>query len=631
MGGMVSKLIKFGMVILLMGVAFALGEYFAVTRDLAKLFVEQTLEDRNEAGKVLKIKGNITSEYDYKKRKLKMGDAIFEGDVLASGPLSRLRVRMVDGAILSMGERTRILVENYRFDDGSDFDESADDKLSMPNFTIIKTAHAEEEPPPEATDQAGKGANPANLFILSGTFKLNSGQLAHLGLDKPFTIRSPIATIGVRGTTIWARMSEESTAVKGVKKGGKLDTICMVPTCSVKKGGKEQVMDRPNTGIEMAVQDKVPPPPQTVPPEKILNAQISTIVPKELPKQEVKKISDSLTKKFLKATGSMEQAKKLARSALQTAVAKAEISSTRKVLKKIQKQKKKVSEKKIRDLLAEESKKDSTQEEFNKNVEEIMKLKEQQESISDADIDQVEQEEYSQELLTETINETVEETSEAVAKAVEDGVSIEELITDEEVMLEAVSKPEQAQEIPEPTDKDKKPERSIEEEIRQKLEEEKRAKQKVEQDLKAHQQEIERLMELKKELEASIEQQEREKEKAEEEADSGDGAVDKEPEEIPEEVPEEDTDEEEAPQEAERWVIELFRDMMSGEKIFEVANGLVDNADFLKVLNKPLVRDALINGDYAALTLDSDFRKLMQHPVVQQMINNGAAEAEVVE
>ena len=97
-------------------------------------------------------------------RPLQQGSSILVGDRLATTSGSRMRLRMRDGATITLGGNSSMTVEAY--DDSEDVGQAV-------------------------------------LGLAEGAFSAASGAIAKLGPDR-FTVTTPIATLGVRGTEVWA-------------------------------------------------------------------------------------------------------------------------------------------------------------------------------------------------------------------------------------------------------------------------------------------------------------------------------------------------------------------------------------------------------------------------------------------
>lgn len=65
------------------------------------------------AGEVLAAKGNCAVESAGKKQPLKLGDAVQVGDVVDVPDGARLKLRMVDGSVISAASGTRVTIESY--------------------------------------------------------------------------------------------------------------------------------------------------------------------------------------------------------------------------------------------------------------------------------------------------------------------------------------------------------------------------------------------------------------------------------------------------------------------------------------------------------------------------------------
>ena len=114
-------------------------------------------------GKIEKLEGSVTAQRaDGTLQQLKAGDPVFESDVISTGKASLVGIRLVDGTVLALQESGKLVLSKYVYSaNGSD--------------------------------------NTGLLNILEGTFSLFAGDMAPSGDMK---IQTPIATMGIRGTSI---------------------------------------------------------------------------------------------------------------------------------------------------------------------------------------------------------------------------------------------------------------------------------------------------------------------------------------------------------------------------------------------------------------------------------------------
>ncbi|MDP6805908.1 MAG: FecR family protein [Rhodospirillales bacterium] len=120
--------------------------------------------DDQEAGAVTRVKGDVLAVQDARPRVLGVGERIFVGDVISTGPGARLEVRMMDESVLTLGERTSFVVVDFVF---REFE-----------------------------------ANAA-LRLMTGVMKAASGKIAERA-DASFELATEFATVGIRGTAYWA-------------------------------------------------------------------------------------------------------------------------------------------------------------------------------------------------------------------------------------------------------------------------------------------------------------------------------------------------------------------------------------------------------------------------------------------
>ncbi|MBX9634432.1 MAG: FecR family protein [Magnetospirillum sp.] len=96
---------------------------------------------------------------------LSMGAGIDAGALLRTADLARLEVRFLDGTVLTLGERTAMRVDTYVYAPAS-------------------------------------GSGNVVFRLSAGSFLVTSGAVGKLP-DRPLKIATPVATIGIRGTTFW--------------------------------------------------------------------------------------------------------------------------------------------------------------------------------------------------------------------------------------------------------------------------------------------------------------------------------------------------------------------------------------------------------------------------------------------
>ena len=129
------------------------------------LFAPFSLNAQEEdiAGIVVRLQGASIAMQDALPRPLKAGDEILRGDVISTGKGARLEIRMLDDAVMTLGEKTIFVV----------------------------------------TDYIAEGDAPLSSFrLMQGAFKAVSGKIAQ-AREGGFIVATEVATIGIRGTTFW--------------------------------------------------------------------------------------------------------------------------------------------------------------------------------------------------------------------------------------------------------------------------------------------------------------------------------------------------------------------------------------------------------------------------------------------
>ncbi|MCW9035197.1 MAG: FecR family protein [Rhodospirillales bacterium] len=115
------------------------------------------------AGTVSKVTGEVSSVSTSGTRTLGVNDPVFIQDNLVTKVGALVELSMKDGATLTLGAESSIVIEDYTFED----------------------------------DQGN-----ASLNLTRGAFRMISGALK--GVEgREFSLRTPVATIGIRGTDFW--------------------------------------------------------------------------------------------------------------------------------------------------------------------------------------------------------------------------------------------------------------------------------------------------------------------------------------------------------------------------------------------------------------------------------------------
>jgi len=131
--------------------------------------------DAGPIGRVERLTGTVTAlRPDGSRRELQVGDEVFQGELLQTSGRSAVGIVFADRTTMSLNENGRMLLDRFAFDPG-----------------------------------ARRGV--MNLSVLQGAFLFVSGEINKMQQDplmqastapgqSPMTIRTPVATIGVRGT-----------------------------------------------------------------------------------------------------------------------------------------------------------------------------------------------------------------------------------------------------------------------------------------------------------------------------------------------------------------------------------------------------------------------------------------------
>ena len=137
------------------------------------------------AGRILYVSGAVTVERGGKLYRAVPRAAVIEGDQLDTGQAGRVHIRMSDRSMLSLKPNTTFTIEEYRF----------------------------EPEPPEAEEEstaarlARSEAGRSFFRLVRGGFRAVTGLIGQVNRDA-FSVGTPVATIGIRGTSFVADLED---------------------------------------------------------------------------------------------------------------------------------------------------------------------------------------------------------------------------------------------------------------------------------------------------------------------------------------------------------------------------------------------------------------------------------------
>jgi hypothetical protein len=115
-------------------------------------------------GSVNRTQGEARAE-GQSPRAFSVGSLIRFGDVVTTGAAARIEFTLADGTLVTMGERARLVIDEFVYD------------------------------PARETGRA-------SLNFVAGAFRMITGAIGKQP-DRPLLVRTPVATIGIRGTDFW--------------------------------------------------------------------------------------------------------------------------------------------------------------------------------------------------------------------------------------------------------------------------------------------------------------------------------------------------------------------------------------------------------------------------------------------
>lgn len=127
------------------------------------------------AALVLRVQGEASAVESGGIRRLSAGDPVMAGETLRTGAASRLEVRFADGMALTLSDGSEMAVTAFAW-------------------------------------RPGTAEGRAELALAAGSFLLETGAVGKLP-DHPLTVRTPLASVGVRGTRFWGGPLDAPLAV----------------------------------------------------------------------------------------------------------------------------------------------------------------------------------------------------------------------------------------------------------------------------------------------------------------------------------------------------------------------------------------------------------------------------------
>ncbi|MDD2915538.1 MAG: FecR family protein [Gallionella sp.] len=117
------------------------------------------------AGTVIHVQGAAFANHNESSDNLSLGAQILVGDHVVTGRNARVGLRMIDGAVLSLGADTEFAINDYRYQ-----------------------------------ERAAQGT--ARLGLIKGVFRAVTGAIGKLK-EHDFKVQTSVGTIGIRGTDFW--------------------------------------------------------------------------------------------------------------------------------------------------------------------------------------------------------------------------------------------------------------------------------------------------------------------------------------------------------------------------------------------------------------------------------------------
>lgn len=147
------------------------------------------------AGEVGLVTGRVTAATPAGDiRYLSRGDALHEGEIVSTGPSSFVNMKFADGGRILLRPNTRFQIESFALPEDT------------PAPAVAAAAPATPSQPQASAQQARtEGTGSAFFRLLKGGFRAVTGLVGQSDRES-YRVRTPIATIGIRGTDYEVRV-----------------------------------------------------------------------------------------------------------------------------------------------------------------------------------------------------------------------------------------------------------------------------------------------------------------------------------------------------------------------------------------------------------------------------------------
>lgn len=141
------------------------------------------------AGDITLLTGRATAAGESGEiRPLAKGDMVYAGEMINTGPNSYLNIKFTDGGRVLLRPNTRFQIEEYAYADAVPGESESGGSAASPNVDAEPEGNA--------------------LFrLLKGGFRAVTGMIGKKNRDN-YNVRTPVATIGIRGTDFEARFCQ---------------------------------------------------------------------------------------------------------------------------------------------------------------------------------------------------------------------------------------------------------------------------------------------------------------------------------------------------------------------------------------------------------------------------------------
>ncbi len=164
-------------------------------------------------GEVLRLQGTLRIQGPEAKGLVRVGQKLYQGDKLETGSHSKAELKLIDGTLIRLSEKSQFTLEEFDF---------------QPQSSIRQVLFTQGQ----------------------GYFRMIVGKVGKMKAKSRFEVKTPMAIIGVKGTDFFAGPLKAGEVNIALFKGGPIE---------IQNGGGALLLKKAGQGVNIQSLEKMPP------------------------------------------------------------------------------------------------------------------------------------------------------------------------------------------------------------------------------------------------------------------------------------------------------------------------------------------------------------------------------------